>query len=152
MYLCHVHQHSFPIITTPDSSSEAAAKEQERAQADHAPAKIPPLVTILLHDPLVLIAILHGLVVEREHDLLTTAGGKTSPHFAARSRRGGTGRCGGRVEGRGGEHLRRFVGEVHWVHRGAVELVEVQARDVVVGIDEVFVALNNMLVSARLIL
>ena len=47
---------------------------------------------------------------------------------------GGGGAAGGRVQRRRRQHLRRRVDEVHGVHRRAVELVEVEARDVVVGV------------------
>lgn len=61
----------------------------------------------------------------------------------------GTGRGGDGVEGRGGKHLRRAVGQVHRVHGGAVEFVEVQAGDVVVGVDDLFVFLLGERVSTR---
>jgi uncharacterized protein (DUF111 family) len=40
------------------------------------------------------------------------------------------------------QHLGRAVGEVHRVHGRAVEFVEVQAWDVVVGVDDLLVSLQ----------
>lgn len=60
----------------------------------------------------------------------------------------GCGRSGKRVEGGCWKHLRRAVGEVHRVHGGAVEFVEVQARDVVVGVDDLLVSLQARAPSA----
>jgi len=51
------------------------------------------------------------------------------------------------VEGRGRKHLRRAICEVHRVHRSAIELVQVEARDVVVRIDELLVFLWEYFVS-----
>ena len=58
--------------------------------------------------------------------------------LATRSR--GRGRQ--RVESGCWQHLRRAVGEVHRVHGGAVEFVEVQARDIVVGVNDLLVSLR----------
>ena len=60
-------------------------------------------------------------------------------------------RCGSswkRVEGGRWQHLGRAVGEVHRVHGRAVEFVEVQARDVVVGVDNLLVSLQARIQSA----
>jgi hypothetical protein len=65
-------------------------------------------------------------------------GGKSTLGFGVFAR-GLAGREG--VEGCGGQHEGRRHDEVHGVDGGAVEFVEVKAGDVVVGVDEVFVAL-----------
>ena len=44
-----------------------------------------------------------------------------------------------RVESAGRQHLRRRVDEVHWLQERLVEFVEVEARDVVVGVCYYFV-------------
>jgi hypothetical protein len=49
----------------------------------------------------------------------------------------GSGSAGGgesRVEGSGGQHLRRRVDEIHWLHDFAVEFGKVDAGDAVVGV------------------
>ena len=54
-------------------------------------------------------------------------------------------RCGSsweRVEGSRRQHLGRAVGEVHRIHGRAVEFVEIQAWDVVVGVDNLLVSLQ----------
>lgn len=54
---------------------------------------------------------------------------------------GCTGDGDGRVEGHGGEHDGGRVDEVHGLERGAVELVHVEAKDVVVRVSVDGVAL-----------
>lgn len=56
---------------------------------------------------------------------------------------GGASDCGGGVQSDCGKHLWRRVDQVHGGHWCAVELVDVQALDVVVGVDEDFVALSR---------
>jgi len=48
-----------------------------------------------------------------------------------------------RVESRGREHLRRSVGQEHGMNRRAVELEEIQALDVVKGVDADLVPLRT---------
>lgn len=57
------------------------------------------------------------------------------------SRCGACGGGGGGVQGGGGQHLGGAVDEVHGVHGRAVEFVEVEAEDVVVGVGVDCVAL-----------
>lgn len=46
----------------------------------------------------------------------------------------------------GGQHLRRVVDEVHWLHDFAVELGEIEAEDTVVGVGVDAVCLDFLLV------
>jgi hypothetical protein len=63
--------------------------------------------------------------------------------------RGCCGRGRQRVESRGWQHHRWAEGEIHRVHGRAVEFVEVQAWDIVVGVGDLLVSLCGAAVVSK---
>ena len=112
------------------------AHVQQPADASQAKAEPPQSVGIdVLHHLLRALGLKLELPVETHFCIEATLG--LAALASSRCGRSRTGVKSGRWQ-----HLGRAVGEVHRVHGRAVEFVKVQARDVVVGVDDLLVSLQ----------
>jgi hypothetical protein len=143
MLFVHVHNPAIVIMIQSFLKVDAhspRAHVQQSTDTGQAKAEPPQSVGVNVLHHVFALRLKLELPVERHFCVEATLRVLLASCGCGRSRKGVQSGC--------WQHLRRAVGEVHRVHGRAVEFVEVEARDVVVGIDNLLVSLQARMRSA----